>query len=211
MPEFVSHEQIRAARKTDLYTWVLQNMPSSTYKREGNSIRLTSQHALSIRKGYSGYTNFATGETGNPIDFCVHVLGMGFVEAVKTLLSDTMSYETAIDHNTIARPDPNSPLILPEPASDNGRVMAYLVKHRGIPPPLVQHLFSEGLLYQAADHGNAVFVNESHTYAEIRGTIHNVKFHRSVSGSHKDAYWSFSHQPGSRRQLLLSVKEPSTP
>lgn len=67
----VTKAQIQAARKADLYHFLLRHRPNDVL-REGESIRLCCDHSVSIKEGYCGYTDFATGETGNAIDYLVH-------------------------------------------------------------------------------------------------------------------------------------------
>ncbi len=90
----VTPEQIQAARVTDLYDWALRHpdLFEDEGKGEGASLRLKSNHSVSIKQGYCGFKDFAAENDesrkakGNSIDFLVKHLGYDFVSAVKELL-----------------------------------------------------------------------------------------------------------------------------
>ena len=84
MPQWVSPEAIRSARRAPLYDYLLSRHPADV-RRKGNSLRLRSNHSLSIKCGYSGYTDFATGETGNAIECLTRHLDYDFRGAVAAL------------------------------------------------------------------------------------------------------------------------------
>ena len=50
------------------------------------------------------------------------------------------------------------------------RVFRYL-SSRGIPDTIIQRLVNDGLLFQDADHGNAVFLSRAKDFCELRGTM----------------------------------------
>ena len=54
MPQWVSHGAIVAARRAPLYDYLLSRHLADV-RREGNSLRLRSNHSISIKRGYSGY------------------------------------------------------------------------------------------------------------------------------------------------------------
>ena len=83
------------------------------------------------------------------------------------------------------------------------RVYAYLTRSRGIPECTVQRLIDAKLIYQEADHGNAVFVNREYDYCEIRGTL---TFGQPFHGCRKtkpDNYWSFGKPAGERPKAYI--------
>ena len=62
------------------------------------------------------------------------------------------------------------------------RVYAYLTQKRGVPAQMVQYLIQEGLLYQEATTGNAVFVSRNRDFCELRGTSAYATKHSMGSG-----------------------------
>ena len=210
MPLWVSHEAIVAARRAPLYDYLLSRHPADV-RREGNSLRLRSNHSLSIKRGYSGYTDFSTGETGNAVDCLIRYLGYDFQGAVAALCAYTgipavtdsqpqprTAPKTAPGAAQEPLKDPPRVFILPEPSrGQNRHLYAYLTQRRGIPPVMVQQLIDWGLLSQEAEHANMVFVNPEKTFAELRGTVPGKPFHR-VLFSDPTAFWGFkANGPGS--------------
>lgn len=84
MSQILSTEQKQAARHTDLYAF-LKKYHGSDFKQEGSNIRPKSNHSISIHRGYHGYKDFSTGETGNSVDFLTRHMGYTFVQAVQAL------------------------------------------------------------------------------------------------------------------------------
>ena len=80
----VSKEQIQAARHTDLYDFLVRHHDPD-FTHEGDSIKPKNNHSISVRRGYSGYKDFSTGETGNSVEFLTRHMGYGFVHAVQAL------------------------------------------------------------------------------------------------------------------------------
>ena len=162
----VSFDQVRMARTSDLYAFLTAAHPDM-FSRCGKSIRLKSNPSLYIRQGFYGYKDFATGETGNGIDFLTLHLGYSFQKAVLALTGA----EPCWGKTPSRPPEPAGiPFGIPVPAPrPHSRVFAYLAG-RGIPARTIRFLMSERLLYQEADTGNAVFINKERDYCEIRGT-----------------------------------------
>lgn len=203
MENIVSKEQIRIARKANLYGYLLENHGNEIQK-EGDSIRLCADHSVSIKNGFCGYMDFATDESGNAIDCLTTYFDYGLQEAVISLC-EFMGYDTSeiydgkIPNQTdtiIQKPAaPNiiseAPFILPEPIEGEPKQMfAYLTQTRKIPADIVKWLISEGVIYQEREHNNIVFINPERTFAEIRGTNTYKSFHR-VMFSDKEAFWWF--------------------
>lgn len=185
----ISKEQIGKARKADLYGYLLTYHPSSV-KKEGRYLRLREHDSLIIRMGIPGYVRFSKpDDTGNPIEFLMRYMGYSFTDAVSAL--------------TMAMPPPPEK-VLTEPAERQAgqaafpmwakrpyrRVFSYLTQTRSVDSGIVNSLIRRGLLYQDSPFGNAVFINHERTYCEIRGTLSNVSYHRSVR-LHECAMWWF--------------------
>ena len=207
---FVTDNIIRSARKADLYQF-LSDFHGQEFFREGNSLRLRSKPSVSIRKGYSGYFCFSTGEHGNSIDFLTRYFNYSFPDAVMALASihtddcchmlRGSSSDTLSDTGTAALSDA-------PPAADPPfrRVYAYLVKTRLIPSVTVNRLFHEGLLYQDVPYGNAVFSSKCHDYYEIRGTLTAGKPFHGCRRKTPGAFWSFGDlSPGKKTAYICEA------
>lgn len=204
MDNFVTNDLIRFARKADLYGYLLENHDNEIEK-EGDSVRLCENHSVSIKKGYSGYMDFATDETGNAIECLTNYFGYTFQGAVLSLC-EYMGYDTSDSSDVATQPsngtttsqkpatpdiEPAKTFTLPEPVDGLPRnLYAYLTQTRKIPEDVVQWLISEGVMYQEREHNNIVFVNPERTFAELRGTNTYKSFHR-VAFSDPAAFWWF--------------------
>lgn len=203
-------EATRAARRAKLYDFLLRHHYNDV-KKEGNSLRLRNNNSVSVKAGYTGYTDFATGEKGNSIKFLMEYLGYSFPEAVAALCAD-MGVDATGTKDRPAEPaavpakkapqeppqDARKPFILPEPEKGPYRqLFAYLGRQRCIQAGIVQRLIDWGLLYQEAGHANMVFINPEMTFAELRGTNSFKPFHQ-VMFSDPAAFWWFKpHGPDS--------------
>ena len=94
MKNFVTREEIAKAKMTDLHRYLLAKYPSEV-ELEKSGVRLKSNHSVSVKVGYRGYYDFATGEGGNAIDCLMKYFGYSFVEAVNSL-TDTFYSEVKI-------------------------------------------------------------------------------------------------------------------
>ncbi len=188
----VSKEQTASARHADLYTFLMKHH-SSNFKTEGDSIRPVDNHSISIRKGYNGYKDFATGETGNSIDFLKNYMGYTFVEAVQAL-SDTSVSASAPIHPAgyLQNGIRNVPPEFPEPVTGTYKNLFAYLRSRGIPSETIQMLISQKIIYQEKSKNNIVFINMERNFAELRGTYTFGKpFHGIVPNSRHDGFWWF--------------------
>lgn len=179
MPQ-VSNEQIRAARRANLHDYLLRNHPREV-RIEGDSLRLADNHSVSIKQGYSGYMDFATGETGNAIECLLNYFDYEFTEAVTALCGDG----TARPQPSLPQPPPApKPFTLPDPSPGfPAQLTAYLAGYRKIPLELVRYFLDAGLAFQEKSHSNIVFVSPEQNYAELRGAVPGVSFHGMVPNS----------------------------
>ena len=223
MSDWVPKDAIRAARRVNLYDFLLSRHPNDVTV-EGDSLRLACDHSVSIKRGYTGYMDFADYSTGNSVDCLTRYFGYTLQEAAEALCGSAgISIDIpdagpdAIDLDDLGAPAPSrhpAPLpAMPKPAAPDPpprvfdppapadlpypALYAYLSGRRGIPGPLVRRLVEQGLLYQDRDHGNAVFVNRHLAFGEIRGTG-GSPFHGTAAGSSPQGYWEFRPRgPGS--------------
>ena len=184
----VSKEQIAFARHSDLYAFLMK-YHSSNFKTEGDSIRPKDNHSISIKKGYNGFKDFATGETGNSIEFLTSHMGYTFVEAVQALSNGSATiYSMNIQQNGIKTVPPQ----FPSPVDGMYKnLFAYLIS-RGISAETIQMLVNQKTIYQEKSRNNIVFINMEKNFAEIRGTYTFGKpFHGIVNNSRPDGFWWF--------------------
>lgn len=73
MAVFVSKEQYDQACSVDLYEFLLKNH-SYAVKVEYGSVLLLADKHVSVKKGFHGYRNFRTGETGNNVDYLMNFI-----------------------------------------------------------------------------------------------------------------------------------------
>lgn len=190
MSQNVSTEQIQAARRTDLYAFLVK-YHDSHFAHESDSIRLKGNHSISIRRGYTGYRDFSTGETGNSVDFLINFMGYGLVDAVQALTeisTASSAPSTATQQDTVNNVPPQFP------APIDGRyknLFAYLAG-RGISTKTIQALVSRKILYQEKNRNNIVFINFERDFAELHGTYtYGKSFHGIVPNCGHDGFWWF--------------------
>lgn len=164
MSQWVSKMDIKAARRVCLYDFLLSRHPGDV-DLEGDSLRLSCNHSVSVKTGYAGFTDFSDGHGGNAIEFLIDYFGYEFSNAVTALCEFARDYKpTKARQNTpgatqTPRADKipanagNSPqgpqrtFIPPEPVQGQYRqLFAYLTQQRGIPPALIQILINDGLI-----------------------------------------------------------------
>lgn len=166
-------EQLQRARRADLYDFLIRNH-ASQFKKDGISIHPVGNTSLSIRRGYSGYKDFATDETGNSVDFLVRYLGYQLDDAVFALCGDwTASVNTDTDKSDIPEPSLSAEKLPPSfPAAVDGpyRNLYAFLNGRGIPNDVIKWLIDERLIYQSSPYNNIVFINKERDWGETRGT-----------------------------------------
>ncbi len=192
-----SKTQMQKSRKADLFQFLTVNHPDS-FTREGigerQCLRKRDNHSISIKYGYSGYTDFGTGETGNSVDFLVRHMGYTLPEAVLALSEGYEIHPTnvSISSNIIEEP---LKITLPEPVAGQYKQLFAYLQQRRIPADLIQLLIDQGLLYQADDHNNIIFVNAERDCVEVHGSLsYGPSYHRCIKNV-ADRYWSFSSAP----------------
>ena len=163
---------------------------SSNFKTEGDSIRPKDNHSISIKKGYHGYKDFSTEETGNSIEFLTNHMGYTFVEAVQALsdVSAPAQQPTDVQQDGIE----NVPPKFPEPVNGMYKNLFAFLKNRSISTETIQKLVKQKLLYQEKSKNNIVFINMERDFAELRGTYtFGNPFHGIVPHSRHDGFWWF--------------------
>lgn len=117
---------------------------------------------------------------GSQIDFLKKFAGMDFLEAVQWLL-DFVGYRKGQGSMKIAqvatqqKPEPKKPFVLPEHAGSNEYLYRYLEQERGIDREVIDFFVKAGLLYEARQHHNMVFIGTDAEgiprFASMRGVF----------------------------------------
>ena len=220
MDERVTNEHVRMARQADLYAYLLQHH-ATEFIRQGNSLRWTRNRSISIRKGYSGFLDFATNEHGNGIDFLCDHLQYKFVHAVQCLIGDrqpetartihTEPTQNGEDESSTVEIENGTPDITPAgnpsdftlPVQSRlypSKAIQYLA-NRGIPENLTRNLIDTHLLYQSFPYNNLVFVSKNKDFCELRGTYPTSTFHQCKKQAH-DRCWGYSPTPHRRHRSM---------
>ena len=146
MAVFVSKEQYDQACSVDLYEFLLKNH-SYAVKVEYGSVLLLADKHVSVKKGFHGYRNFRTGETGNNVDYLMNFLGYGYQDAVLALVGNmVVDYSPKVNLQMSFKE-----IVIPEPTKGSYRNLYAFLSARKIPLDVIQHLIC--LLYtsDAAD------------------------------------------------------------
>ena len=168
---FVDKSTIALAQTADLHDYLRRAHPDS-FVKTSNNLYLKGNNSLVIHRGNYGYIDYATGETGNGIDFLVNHMGYSFQAAVVALTAGQRSVASNTSE-ALRPPEPcdMKPVKLPAAAPfPHSRMYAFLMK-RMIPKAMIDSLVQQELIYQANQTNNIVFVNPEKDYFELRGTF----------------------------------------
>jgi len=174
--------RVRQARQTDLVKWLRQN--NEPLKRAGQWWYIEGCDSLRIQ-GNKWYRN-SKGRSGNSIDFLVDYYNLSPKEAVERLTKDVGCFlvkksgvkEKNMNAQTLREFNVNSI----DSAHDQRRILAYLIKKRGIPADIVLAQIRDRQLFQESRTGNAIFAMTNETGnivgAEVVGTLsfENIRF-----------------------------------
>ena len=165
---FYNHEQIRSARTADLFRYMLDHHASDV-KREGTHLYLVSNRSVRVHSGVPGFHDFSTEEKGNSLEFLQKYLGYTFTGAVGALTSVPTCLPDVENPKPLPSIDSRD-IILPVQAGPPYRQLYAYLSRRGIPGSVISMLIKRGLLYQEAEHNNAVFLSERKDCYELKGT-----------------------------------------
>ena len=119
--------------------------------------------------------------SNNTLSFVIYYFGMRFTNAVIYLNG---GFNLSQAHATYQKAQAK-PIIAPAKATDNKRIIRYLIQERGLDEKIVYEVIDKGLLYQEAEHNNCVFVckNSAGTITgyEVKGIL-KTKFQRNYGG-----------------------------
>jgi hypothetical protein len=189
---------IRKARRASLENY-LKNKGLSL-KKEGRQYRVENGSGLMV-SGSMWYSHTLQ-KGGNSLDYLMVMEGRSFKEAVQVLsgVSIHVPVPTSVEDNgTISIPKRNA---------DDKRVMAYLLKTRGISAPVLLPLLDQGIVYQAAATHNAVFIGrdgaDAIQYAMQRSTLPSSSLKFESKGSDK----RFSFSLKGKSDILFCFESP---
>ena len=186
--KYILPEEIKAARKVDLLTYLVQNNPQELIHVTGNVFCTREHDSLKISNGK--WCWFSRGIGGrSALDYLIKVKGISFTEAVGMILGRAAEMPPVSHIQGDSHQPKEKNLLLPEPVEGRPeRVIAYLTG-RGIDRPLLEACVNHRLLYESAEYHNAVFVGYDPAgkarYAAIRGTVGAYKGEASGSGAGK--------------------------
>lgn len=200
----ITKQQRYLAGRTDLVA--LLRSRGETLKRLGSEWEWKfHDERVTIRNNvwFDQYTQ----KGGNAVDFFHYFYGESEEQAAAMLLNCSMADLGKLPAHS--PPIPSRPkqeelkqLEIPPANKDMRRVFAYLCQTRGIAPEVVSAFARKGLLYESADHHNAVFVGRDEQgeirHLHARGTLTGSHFRQTLPGSEKE--YSF-HWPGTSGQL----------
>lgn len=195
---YFTEEQKRQANDVDLEAYLLRRgeklLPS------GREKRLASDRSITIR-GNEWFDHEAQAG-GHSIDFLRIHYNMSFPEAMRELIGGNFGQELP----TAKKKDVQSkPFALPPENANMRRTFAYLLRRRHIDRAVLIEFVRARLLYEDADHHNAVFVgrdeNGSAKHAHMRSTNSwGDPFRLNVEGC--DPRYSF-HYDGKDGRLFV--------
>jgi len=190
---FIPPEQVAQAKEMDLLTYLQTHDPDELVHVAGNEYCTKTHDSLRISNGMWIWNSHGIAGR-SALDYLVKVRGMGFLDAVETILQAmpavSLSAQAGGSMEPLASSLPKQ-LLLPPAAPSNDRVLAYLAG-RGIDRGILDFCVSTGRLYESADFHSCVFVGMDKAgtprYATLRGT--KTSFKGEAGGS--DKRYSFS-------------------
>ena len=148
-----------------------------------------------------------TQKGGDAVDFLHYFYGESEEQAAAMLLNCSMADLEKLPARfppTFPRTKQEEPkqLEIPPAHSNMRRVFAYLCQTRGIAPEVMSAFARKGLIYEDANHHNAVFVGRDEQdkirHLHARGTLTGSHFRQTLPGSEKE--YSF-HWEGTSEKL----------
>ena len=183
---YFTPDQIARAREIDLLSY-LQNYNSEELVYESRNTYHTRTHdSLKINNGMWFWFSRNVGGK-NAIDYLMKVEEYSFTEAVGHLLNQKGLEKSYIPKQILTEKEKIDRFILPDKASNNYKVIAYL-QARGISKNIIDECINKGFIYQEYPKNNVVFVgfdeNNIPRYAGVRGT-NSSRYMHDAYGSDK--------------------------
>jgi hypothetical protein len=191
----VSEEQVRIARDVDLLSYLQAREPHELLPPKNGEYRTVTHGSLVISNGKWVWNRGGFGGN-NALDYLIKMRGMGFVEAVETVLGSGASRPfSSLPEKSPEPPSRKWTFYPPKPVRYPGRAVSYL-QRRGISPEVISQALQAGIFYesryynpQSAYHNAAVCVFTGKdeagniAFAAMRGI--DTDFKQDKAGSDK--------------------------
>lgn len=213
----VNAEQVRLAREVDLLSYLQIHEPHELLPPKNGEYRTVTHGSLVISHGKWVWNRGGVGGR-NALDYLIKIRGMGFVEAVETVLGSRAS--PAFSSLPVEKTEPPQKKLAfypPKPLRYPSRAVPYL-QRRGISPEVIRRALQAGIFYESryynpeSKYHNAavcVFVGKDESgkavYAALRGIDTDLK--QDKAGS--DKRYNFvlpAFDPASKR--LIAFESP---
>ncbi len=176
-------EQKQAARETDLVAFLQRR--GEELKRSGSEYEWRDgAQKVTIRGNVWFHQYERVG--GDAIDFVRRFYALDYPQAVELLLDGRSGFERPTQHTEIQQ-SPTRKFILPKRNNTMHRVYVYLLQQRGIDREVLNAFVRERMIYESAEHHNAVFVghdqNGAPRHAHKRGTNSQSSYKGNQDGS----------------------------
>lgn len=186
---YATKAQIERARQPDLLTFLQRYKPDELIPTGHNTYKLRSHDSLKLSNGKWCWWSHDKMGGVNALDYLIKVEQMKFPDAVQLINEQCGFFDTQLKPAVTQRSEADfqTEFLLPERYLNNRRVTAYLLS-RGIDIAVLDHCFQHGLLYESAEHHNAVFVGydgKTPRYATLRSSLSRSSFKRDERGSNK--------------------------
>lgn len=188
-----TEEQMKQVFDTNIIDFAVENN-IEIENSDRNTVHVKNSGGLYLFKHGRGFYQFSKNEKGNIIDFVKLYYELDFKNAVEMILG-ARAYEKTEHHITPKEKEEKPELILPDKDKNYNRLIAYLIKSRGIDKDIVYNLIKEHKIYQAVikqgdkEYSNCAFVgydeNQTPKYCSLRGMNSKSSFRQDATGSDK--------------------------
>ena len=189
---YIAAEDILAARKIDLLSYMQTYEPHELVKLQGETYCTREHDSLKISNGKWHWFSRGFGGT-SALDYLIKVKGMEFKDAVRLLTGAPIQTYVPQRQPT---PKKERVLLLPEVDDNCDEVKKYL-QGRGIHPIIIDYCIENKLLFQTANYKNALFVGYDNDgkprYGALRSTFSAYK--SEATGSDKRYSFSIAANP----------------
>ena len=190
--------QKEQARSTDIVD--LLHRQGEKVKRAGSEYEwMDGYQKVTIRGNLWFHQYEQTG--GNAVDFVQRFMDKSYPEAMEYLLGGTLG---TLSTSPPVERKPPGPFELPKRNDNMRRAYAYLLTKRGVDKDVLNAFARKGMMYESADHHNAVFVgfdkNGTAKHATYRGTGSESTYRGNSPNSAPE--YSF-HWHGQSERLFL--------
>jgi hypothetical protein len=210
----VSAEQVKLAREVDLLSYLQANEPGELVKtKQPGEYRTATHGSLVISNGKWIWNRGKVGGR-TALDYLVKIRGMGFVDAVETVLGSRASYvSSSLPVKKEEQPQKKWTFYPPKPLRYASRAVSYL-QRRGISPEVISRALQAGIFYESryynpkSEYHNAaicVFTGQDESgktvYAAMRGI--DVDFKQDKAGSDKSCNFCIRAKNPDSRHLAV--------